>query len=257
MNRNSHPLLDAILLNNDGAELLRQGRVNDATLVLCRAVMDTKNMPSFEEFGAPTTTATPPLGKLNALRSTVDSVAASSTGNVSHDEPRSSWQNEEAIYVYDRPLYVPLDIKIETAEDYDHVVLVLSIYVIFNIALARHQLGMMTGSSAALEQAMEMYQAILASPHFDNGDMSSSVVNDNVTSDLMKLLALNNLAHLHHERCEHDQSMACMNGMIELNSATGCLEGYDDQTSTLDIDVVLAIKLNLMYRLFPVVAQAA
>jgi tetratricopeptide (TPR) repeat protein len=152
--------------------------------------------------------------------------------------------------LYSRPLEFPTEgCRISCQREFERVRQSLSLYTVFNLALACQQFGMASGASAPLQRAMELYYSLLNSP-FD------SLVDDDRTINysLLHCLVLNNLAYIHRERMEFDESQDCAEWMVETWESTGCLE---DCSAFLSEREAEEIKVNGIFLQPPSAAQAA
>jgi hypothetical protein len=110
---------------------------------------------------------------------------------------------------------------------------------------------METGSSVALDRAMELYQILLSGLCLDPED---NVITDSMSNGFLQCVILNNLSHIHSELCEHGYSIYCMDCMVDLIGKMGS-SLYD--TGYLDPRESDGILLNLMARQYFGVAPAA
>ena len=148
-------------------------------------------------------------------------------------------------YVYDRPFLIATNLTPSTQEDHDAIILLFSTHILFNFALAWHQLGAISGRGPPLRRAGELYEFILKI-------LRSSASNNNDTAyAVLKCLVLNNLAHIHYERCQYEESKSCMDGMFALALKTECLESY---LQPVEISEIL---LNIIHVRPPTIARAA
>jgi hypothetical protein len=152
-------------------------------------------------------------------------------------------------FLYKRPLEYQGGRDIKSRADFEIVRHTLSMYAIFNLALACQHFGMESGTSAPLRRAMDLYYTLLSTP------CDSFVRNDSTMNyALMQCLALNNLAYIHHERFEYEASQDCVEWMVETFEQTGCLDNCAGYLSALEAE---EIKVNGMFLRPPCVAQAA
>jgi hypothetical protein len=152
-------------------------------------------------------------------------------------------------FLYERPLEYQGGREIKSREDFESVRHTLSLYAMFNLALACQHFGMVSGTSAPLQRAMELYYTLLSTPY------DSFVHNDSTMNyALMQCLALNNLTYIHHERFEYEASQDCVEWMVETFEKTGCLDNCACYLSALEAE---EIKVNGMFLRPPSVAQAA
>ena len=231
-------LQQAIAINNEGVQLLNSGSITDALRVLQSAVVVMKEA---SQVFADSAKALPP--------SAVASLTHNDCSQFCLDQGTGctlvGLQNDNC-YVYDRPLLIPTDLKISTQEDLHSAILISSTWIVFNFALALHQLGMISGKDAPLRRAVGLYDLTLRMLCRSDIDESMNAV--------LRCLALNNLAQLQYEYCEYEKSKYCTDCMYDLAVSTGCLDSSCSYLSESDID---EIKWNLVHLHPPTVAKAA
>lgn len=132
---------------------------------------------------------------------------------------------------------------IYSRDDVDSIVLTSSTSIIFNLALACHQYGKITGQELPLAKAGHLYSLIV--------NILDGEDRNNKTHGALQCLALNNLAQLHYEHCDNKKSASCMASMYDLLKFTDYLEAY------LDEDEADEIRLNLVHLHPPSAAHAA
>lgn len=146
-------------------------------------------------------------------------------------------------YVYDRPFLIATGLTPSTQEDYDAIILLFSTHILFNFALAWHQLGAISGRARSLRRAGELYEFILK--------ILRSSANNDTAYAVLKCLVLNNLAHIHYERCQYEESKSCIDSMFALALKTDCLESYIHKVE------ISEILLNIIHVRPPTIARAA
>lgn len=237
------PLNEAIALNNEGASLIDCGRSLDAIHQIRKAV----------DF-------------MNDFRGECDS-SPFKTPNSSQDDHSTLYikkslqqQQHNSFFVYCRPVRIPTNVDLSSIhDDFATHFQTTNCYIFFNLAIACHQFGMASGFDAPLLLAKEFYQGVLLIQSQLHANVS-----DSQSHYLIQCLVMNNLAHIHSERCEYDSSQCCINCVCDLIARTGCLnlEHFLPETATarsvwLRDDEVNEIKLNLMFGEPPTMAQAA
>jgi hypothetical protein len=158
------------------------------------------------------------------------------------------WQGG-SIYFCSRPILLSTDNAVESECDCVLRVQVVSAFVVFNLDLAYHRLGIETGTDEPLQYALKLYQIVLTSQSIER------FVDEGTRSDLEVLhcLVWNNLSHLHYEFCEYSTSMYCVGCMAEWVMHTECLE----HPNYLQEDEAEEMKLNIMFVRCPIAAHAA
>lgn len=229
----NQPLQEAIMINNEGAHLLSCGNASGALHSFQSAIATMKTAASSSSHtGAPRTAcqnyrAYCSLFKLEQRP----------------DVPVGLQKNEQH-YVYNRPLLISTDFEILSEVDQDAFVHTSSTCVIFNFALACHQLGKSSGHEASLRRAGQLYSLTLKT--------LSGRENISDLHAVLQCLALNNLAQLHYDQCDYQGSQSCMETMYELVTTTDCLQVYLDETEAEEIMLNLFVQVKP-----PSVARAA
>jgi hypothetical protein len=152
------------------------------------------------------------------------------------------------IYFYSRPMFLSADDA--AAEPHSRIREQLSsAFIVFNLALGYHRLGIETGADEPLQYALKLYQIVLTCQSIEQ------FLDDETRSNLEVLLCvvLNNLSHLHHEFCEYSTSMYCVDCMAEWTMQTKCLE----RPNYLQEYEAEEIKLNIVFAHSPIAAHAA
>jgi hypothetical protein len=212
-------LQEVITLNNEGARLLQSGSTMEALYLFRTAVVLLKQFPlaiptveSCTRHAPSTPGPTPCISPVVQLPNKDDSDMILEE-TVSHS-PQSL--HDGTFYVHYRPLIIPENFLV-SSEDHCELVQLLTTFVLFNLAIACHHYGKVTGTEAPVERAKELYRIVLTSR--DCGDEAALQA-----VDLMQCLALNNLAHLHYEQCQYEHSQRLMGDMNELIGQTQCLD---------------------------------
>lgn len=237
-----NPIAEAILLNNKGASLLDGGRAIDAIHQWRKAVHVMSDLRS---------------GQVpDCWDDSWDDSSSTIVSEISHNQQH---QQRNRIFVFCRPLRIPTNVgRFSSPEDFVTDFQTTSCYIFFNLAIACHQYGMASGLDAPLLYAMEFYQSVLTLQSQLNVDASDSTSHHCMMQ--IQCLVMNNLAHIHSERCEYHSSRVCFDCVIDLIFRTGCLEPV-----VLDVNKSLClteyeaeeIKLNFAFCQTPTVAQAA
>jgi hypothetical protein len=228
------PFQKAILLVNAGARALKSGFALDALHLIRQAVVAMK-----DEVPADDNDMSYPL-----YQTMLDVAPPLETTS-------GSVECDGRYFLNSRPLEFPTPgrCRISCQRDFERVRQSLSLYAVFNLALACQQFGLASGMSGPLQRAMELYYSLLNSP-FD-----SLVHTDRTISySLLHCLVLNNLAYIHRERMEFDESQDCTEWMVGTWESTGCLE---DCSAFLSDREAEEIKVNGMFLQPPSAAQAA
>jgi hypothetical protein len=131
---------------------------------------------------------------------------------------------------------------------YDRDSIAILCFLRYNMGLASHELGIRSGCEQLLRCATESYDWTLL--------MLCNYTIDRDKHGILMCLALNNLAHLHYEKCDFRSSQSCIECMNYLITGMRCLE---------DLTVALfltqrecdQIKLNVVHMKPPVAAGAA
>lgn len=224
-----NPLQEAIMINNEGVRLLSYGNISCALHSFQNAVTMMKEVAVAQ---AEKPRAIPP----NDSSCSRFEPAPERPGNL------VGLQNE-ACYIYDRPLLIPTDFNIATLEEQDSFMLMSSTFVIFNFALACHQFGKISGNEVHLLRAGQLYELTLK--------ILSSAERDHAMHSVLQCLALNNLAQLHYDQCDYQKSQSYMESMFDLVMTTDCL---DTHLSEKEVEELM---LNLVHMQPPTVAPAA
>jgi hypothetical protein len=237
-------LQEVIKFNNEGARLLQSGSTMDALYVFRMAAVSLKQVrlaiPSTEH--APSTPDTTPC-----VAPTLQIPSKGDCDMILEEKVCQSVQSphDGAFYVHYRPLIIPENMLL-SSEDPCELVQILTTFVLFNLALACHHYGKVSGTIEPLERAKELYRVVLRSQGCGDEGALQAV-------DLMQCLALNNLAHLHYEQQQYEISTRYMKGMYEIIGETQCLDD-DRYVSSHEAEEIL---LNVHFALPPSVATAA
>lgn len=239
-------LEQAINLNNKAALILQSGRVVDAAHLLQRVLVTVKNA----EFG-------PVVGEQEPvpIPTTVAAEwASNSSGN--GDGASEKWHNQDGlIYIYDRHLFLPSKVHVDSLEQYNHILHTVSMHAIFNLALAYHLQGRITGAETPSARAIDLYYMVLSSFEFDANIEVVANNSKRMGRALWQCLVLNNLAHLHYEFCEYERSQYCMERVADILRRTNCLAKSSNILSDNDMS---SFALNcLILNHFPTAAKAA
>jgi hypothetical protein len=249
-----HHLIQAILINNEGARLLQSGHYLNAVCLIRRAAQAAiKGVIAAED---------PLLFSINAksepLEPTMLQVHQETTLPLEpsgHNNNHSRSPNDDVIFMYQHPLVFPIEMHIASLDDYTSTMHMVQCGILFNLALASHLLALGSTSDTApytapLELALELYHSVLEGMDWD---CSPSIWNMPMSNALWQCIILNNLAHLHHELCEFDHSINCLDCVRELLVQSNCL----DELKYIGADDAKDIKLNLILPQFSKTAPVA
>jgi tetratricopeptide (TPR) repeat protein len=130
-----------------------------------------------------------------------------------------------------------------TNGDSDKMLSFYSAIVLFNLALASHREGML-GSEKSLEKATALYGMALKL-------LASSPMPDDISATILILLALNNKAQIHYDKCQYRESSECL---TEISAIMGSVYALRSALNPKDYEGIL---LNVMLLNAPTAAQAA
>jgi hypothetical protein len=116
--------------------------------------------------------------------------------------------------------------------------------VLFNLALASHQEGRLLGHEKSLKNASHLYSVTAKI-------LSGSTMMKNMSTTILTLLALNNQSKIHHDQCEHIQSVEC------LKAVSNIMESVKVLPFVLNQEDHKGLLLNTMLLSVPTAAQAA
>jgi hypothetical protein len=149
----------------------------------------------------------------------------------------------DACFIFDRPMMVPSDPKIETSADLELFVHWSSTAIVFNYALACHQYSMMSGSDTVLRSAMRMYQLAIK--------MAANSKSDRVMYSVLECTALNNLAHALYTQCSFEENVRYARVVYDKVSMASDLDSH------LSRDEIDGLLLNSLFLQAPVATKAA
>jgi hypothetical protein len=149
----------------------------------------------------------------------------------------------DVCFIFDRPMLVPCDPKIDTCADVELFVHWTSTVTVFNYALACHHYSMVSGSDTGLQKAVCLYKLAIK--------MAASSESDRVMYAVLECAALSNLAHALYEQCSFGASVSSSLAVYDKVSVTSDLDSYLSQD---EIENLLMISLYLQA---PAAAQAA
>lgn len=238
-------LLEAIAINNEGVRLLKAGNLSAGLDAFHRAALLMRD--SAEDVAEWTRDLQPerPCNNNNHSNNSSNSVICFEQRPC---QSTLAGLQSGHCYVYDRPLLLPTDLlTISSRDDADSIVLTSSASIIFNLALACHQHGKITGQEQPLTKACHLYGLVVKIIDGANDDDDKAAHHHGA----LHCLALNNLAQLHYEQCDYKKSATCMASMFDLLQFTDYLEAYLEETEADEI------RLNLLHLQPPSVAHAA
>jgi hypothetical protein len=231
---NALQLPPAIRLNNEAVNLLQAGNTMEAVHCFQRALAIMKSSIVDHECNHPGV-----LVDRNDSPWSIPPVNATATDlDCGH------------IYLYNRPMLLSPDNAVEALQCNSIIRMqVVSAFIVFNLALTYHFLGIETGTDEPLQNALKLYHTVLASQSIEQ------CVDKETRSDLEVLMCvvMNNLSHFHYEFCEYSTSMYCMDCMAKWVSQTECLE-HPSYLQEYDVE---EIKLNMIFTHCPIAAHAA
>jgi hypothetical protein len=221
-------LSQAIAMNNECVQLVKDGCIAEGILMLQRATV-----------------------KLQDVSQQRDASRSVSVTTVPNDfwfarEPKDLDPTGH-FYVYDRPMDLsPLTVDKEVVESCPHGRLFLaSAALVFNLALLNHQYARQTGASRFWMHAGLLYDMVLSL-------LDNAVHCPNESLQVLTCLALNNRAHVYYEMCEYTASMSCLD---ELCDVFMCCDGIFDHYI---VEAEAAeIRRNAMYLHVPSAASCA
>jgi hypothetical protein len=145
--------------------------------------------------------------------------------------------------VYNRPLLLPWELRISSPGELEAFGFTVSTTLLFNLALAWHDLGMKTGREVAYIKAGKLYDLVaVILDHSDILDESHGV---------LKCMVLNNRAEIHHHLGDYEKSRTCVTDMFDL------LVLEDNFDLLLGSSEAKTLRLNLCHFTTPNVALAA
>jgi hypothetical protein len=116
--------------------------------------------------------------------------------------------------------------------------------VLFNLALASHQQGRLLGHEKSLKNASHLYSVIAKILNVSSGMKTMSTT-------ILTLLALNNQSQIHHDQCEHIQSVDCLKAVSKIMESVKVLH------FVLNQDDHKGLLMNILLLRVPTAAQAA
>jgi hypothetical protein len=221
----------AIAMNNECVQLVKNGRIAEGLLMLQRATAKLQDFSQQRE-GSGSVTA----------------VAASVPNDFWFGREPKNLEPVGHFYVYDRPMdlspLVVLDKELVDGCPHGHVLLV-STALVFNLALLNHQHARQSGASRYWMHAGLLYDMVLSL--LDNADDCH-----NESLQVLTCLALNNRANVYYETCEYTASMSCLDELCDV------LMACDDIFDHFIVDTEAAeIRRNVMYVHVPSAASSA
>jgi hypothetical protein len=221
-------LQEAVRINNRGVQHLCNGDI-------------AASFPSFQQAVAISRSI---IGQENDPLIVVPAQVRSNGYSCFHERPNVLPGLQSSYYVYDRAILLPRDLAISDARDMEHIGCVTRSSVIFNLALASHSHGKNTGHSESLRRACMLYDVLIRVLDGTGGNDTSLGV--------LKCLALNNFAAIHHELGNFDQSSNCIVTLEhQMVSFDVHLEEY------LDVAEAEGLRLNVELMEPPMMAGAA
>ena len=232
-------IYEAAEINNLGAHLLDHGHVSDAILAFQRSIEVVNICSSRLE-----------ARRMGVLASDFDD-APLVIAFYRHRRSRydfSGIQND-AFYVYDRPLLLSVHREACTVAEYKAALSASSALLVFNLGLALHHMGKQSGKELHLKRATDLYEICVRI--LDGFAAKKCAANDMRT--VLVCLALNNLAQILYDLCDYRQSRECM---IRLDLQVMQLDLRVD-SPVFDTEAREEILLNLVRQDPPFAAGAA
>jgi hypothetical protein len=252
----TNQVIRAVTMNNQGAQCLMSGSPLESIRWIRRAMQILRSLHQGErEVHHEEDSMLPtllPLAVTPAWTSFRWSAAAAMNGSdMAEENGDGPMLQNEMYFIYSRPIVLPAWWTLASFDDLESLALAFSVYLIFNLALACHYFGVMSGADGPLRQAMHLYKIFLKPGSGCIVDLSHHGIMDGA---LLQCLVLNNLAYLHFDYCEYDECEHCLQDMGRLTAQTGCL---DDDDTCLSRHEAGEIKINGLILQRPVVARAA
>jgi hypothetical protein len=144
-------------------------------------------------------------------------------------------------YVYDHGIMISDNINGDTTEE--AVSLYMAI-ILFNSALASHSDGAAFGRVKSLMKASALYSLVAQL-------LSTLAMQEDTSTAILILLALNNKAQIHYDQCDYVQSIDCM---LQMSKILGSVRGLHSALHHKDLE---EITLNVMILSTPTAAHAA
>jgi hypothetical protein len=247
----------AVAMNNQGAQCLLFGnplesirRIRRAMRILQSVHHGEPDVHHEEDSMLPTLL---PLATAEPVWTSFrwSAATAMNDGDMAEENGDGPILQNEMYFIYSRPIVLPAWRTLATFDDLERLALAFSVYLIFNLALACHYFGVVSGADGPLRQAMHLYKIFLKPGSGCIVDLSHHGIMDGA---LLQYLVLNNLAYLHFDYCEYDECEHCLQDMGRLTAQTGCL---DDDDTCLSRHEAGEIKINGLILQRPVVARAA
>ena len=191
--------LVSIRLNNNGAELLAQGKIAEGRAVLIKALKQTK-LITMQLYG-----------REGSFRKEKKCVSCGSKTFVSFhwlkridDQVPSS---DESCTVFQRPIQIMEYHDIATMSFVNDI----SCAIIFNLSLAFHTESLLTANSSLLEKALQGYYTAVELRRVKARKHPQSA-----RQGLLDLALLNNVGHVHVERCDYSNAMPYFRSLARL-----------------------------------------
>ena len=213
-------------MNQHGVHLLQGGQNQAALSTFQDALTSIKNVVNGEVPSCPCAETPSP----SPLRS--------KAGFTVYESPSSLSLSYGDCYVYRRPLLI----YPTPTQDTDAQLALHSAVILFNMALACHQIGR-NGKESSLRRAATLYKMstqLLLCPSQQGGGSCA----------VLALLALNNRAQILYELCDFDHSRGCLREIAKLIQTTRLQKSLPEK----DLEGLL---LNVMLLKTPSAAQAA
>jgi len=223
--------------NNEGVELLVNQKPQEAMLAFQDALASIKNAVNDEHVEAPSSESISSSEQIpiEPIKSVLSIQASTTSAGLSA---------MACTYVYDKPIVLQ---ETSMSNDQESMLTFYSAAVLFNLALACHQVGR-NGKESALKRAALLYR--MSSQLLQNCQ-ANGVTGLGATPVILSLLALNNRAQIHYEHCDYGVSSQCLREMSRVLTDAHFLY------SALPEADVEGLLLNVMLLEAPSAAQAA
>jgi tetratricopeptide (TPR) repeat protein len=222
-----HPLLQAILWNNEGARLVQLGELHDATFRIHHAALVIENalmppLPAKSANGCCTVHVND--DDLSKAEPSLQQRKVYALGHEQECVRRFQQQLSNSVNsVYQHPIVLSTDMIIDSAEDSAaRVMQTVHGAILFNLALTSHLSGLATTADAEdlFDHALELYHCSLGLVDSEGSNGSGK----NYGNPIWACYILNNMAHIYKELGECNESLYYMNSLEELVAQSDSLD---------------------------------
>jgi hypothetical protein len=139
-------------------------------------------------------------------------------------------------YVYNRPFVLPTSCGFSTSNELAVYLVTSSAVIAFNYAIACHQLGKISGQTAPLQRSKQSYNLVIR--------ILQRVGTQQEFGKFLTCLALNNLANIHTEICNFENSERCLERLRNLLGNDPYIQEFasefmdDAEWSNLELNVM-------------------